>query len=86
MAHDSSAQRAAVSWATLRAISVLTAVRNSCSHERGVVARHRQTAQHPQGRQLGDGYQVRWATTLERQLAIAAQRLATVLNQALPGR
>jgi nuclease S1 len=41
---------------------------------------------YPDGRQLGADYQDRWATTLERQLAIAAQRLATVLNQALPER
>jgi hypothetical protein len=41
---------------------------------------------YPEGHQLGADYQDRWATTLERQLAIAAQRLATVLNQTLPGR
>lgn len=42
---------------------------------------------YPEGRQLdADDYQDRWDTTLARQLAIAAQRLAAVLNQALPGR
>lgn len=41
---------------------------------------------YPEGHQLGADYQDRWVMTLKRQLAIAAQRLATVLNQALPGR
>lgn len=42
---------------------------------------------YPEGRHLdADDYQARWDTTMARKLAIAARRLAAVLNQALPGR
>jgi len=39
---------------------------------------------YPDGRELGAEYQTRWDSTLVRQLATAARRLASVLNQALP--
>ena len=42
---------------------------------------------YPDGHRLDAGdYQDRWDPVLARQLALAAQRLAAVLNQALPGR